>query len=353
MENYREYIGNLHVHSTYSDGFGRHAQIAEAAENAGLNFVIITDHNVWVDGLERYYGRVLMLTGEEAHNVRRVPQANHLLIYAAKQELAPHSFGSTQTLIQTVRERKGFCFAAHPIEHASPLSPDMAAIPWGDWPIEGLSGLEIWNYLSEFKGLLWSWPVAMIYALAPSLGIRGPYRATLKLWDELLAKGQRLAAIGNADAHAIPGHFGPINKEIFSYEYSFRCVNTHILTSGPLTGEVDIDRNLIYEALLAGRTWVGYDLPCPTKGFRFTARSSATRVTVGEELKRIGAVILEVETPAPGEIRLLRDGKVIVKTNDNQLHHTSAEPGIYRVEVYRRFRGLRTGWIFSSPIYVI
>ncbi|HQE98760.1 MAG TPA: PHP domain-containing protein, partial [Anaerolineae bacterium] len=78
MENYREYAGNLHIHSVYSDGSGRHAEIAEAAAAAGLNFVIVTDHNVRVEGLEGYYGRVLLLIGEEAHNSRRRPQANHL-----------------------------------------------------------------------------------------------------------------------------------------------------------------------------------------------------------------------------------------------------------------------------------
>jgi len=54
MENYREYAGNLHIHSVYSDGSGRHAEIAEAAAAAGLNFVIVTDHNVRVEGLEGY-----------------------------------------------------------------------------------------------------------------------------------------------------------------------------------------------------------------------------------------------------------------------------------------------------------
>ncbi|HSM58601.1 MAG TPA: hypothetical protein VK879_20775, partial [Candidatus Sulfomarinibacteraceae bacterium] len=47
------------------------------AIRAGLDFIIVTDHNVWVHGVEGYYetdeGRVLLLTGEEVHDVRRQP----------------------------------------------------------------------------------------------------------------------------------------------------------------------------------------------------------------------------------------------------------------------------------------
>lgn len=353
METYREYVGNLHIHSVYSDGSGRHTDIAAAAESAGLDFIIVTDHNLWVTGLERYYGRVLVLIGQEVHNCRRQPQANHLLIYGANQELTPYSFGSAQTLLQKANECGGICYIAHPIEHGSPLDEDLSAIPWVEWPVDGVTGLEIWNYMSEFKGLLWSRFAALIYAFLPDWGIRGPYRATLRLWDELLGKGVRLAALGGADAHAGSYRMAGLQRTVFPYEYLFRCVNTHLLTDGPLTGEILRDRRLIYEALRAGRTWVGYDLPHSTRGFQFVARSGAARRTVGEELKRLGAVTLEVTTPAKGDIFLYRDGRLVSRKIGTLLSYTSAEAGIYRVEVYRRFRGRRVGWIFSSPIYIL
>jgi len=352
MEIYREYIGNLHIHSVYSDGTATHEKIACAAEAAGVNFVIVTDHNVRPEGLEQYFGRTLLLVGEEVHNVRRMPQANHLLVYGVEQEMAPYTFGSSETLIQTILEREGLCYIAHPIEKRSPISPELAAIPWADWPIQGISGLEIWNYMSEFKGLLWSKPVALIYGLQPAWGIRGPYRSTLRLWDELLSKGQHLAALGGADAHGITYQWGPIHRTLFPYEYLFRCVNTHILTQGPLTGDLDHDKALIYEALRTGRTWVAYDLPHTTRGFRFIAHSGADQANVGEQLRRLGAITIEVDLPARGEIHLLQDGKRIRRVRGTQLYHISVEPGIYRVEVYRRFKGRKVGWIFSSPIYI-
>ncbi|MCU0521019.1 MAG: CehA/McbA family metallohydrolase [Anaerolineae bacterium] len=352
-ESYRELVGNTHVHSVYSDGSGTYREIASSAAAARLNFVIITDHNVRPTGLEGYHDQTLVLSGEEVHNVRRRPQCNHLLVYGTEKDMAPYTFGSTRTLVQAVRERQGVCYIAHPVERRSPIRAGLAAVPWTDWPPEGVNGLEIWNYMSEFKGLLWSWPAALIYALSPTLGIHGPYRATLRLWDELLGQGYRLAALGGADAHAATYALGPLRRRVFRYDALFNCVNTHILTSAPLSGDVAVDKSLIYEALRAGRTWVGYDLPYPTRGFRFQARSGSSTAVPGEELRRLGAISITVTLPAPGDIHLLRDGRRVAATGGTSLTYTSIEPGIYRVEVYRRFRGRRVGWIFTSPIYAL
>lgn len=352
METYREYVGNLHLHTRYSDGNATHKEIAEAAATADINFVITTDHNVLPKGVDGYYGRVLLLAGEEIHNVLRQPQVSHLLVYGTEKEMAAYSFGSMQTLIDKAQDLDGICYIAHPIEKRSPIDEEFNGIPWVDWPIKGIRGLEIWNYMSEFKGLLWSKPVALWRALFPEKGIRGPYKSTLRLWDELLEKGLRLSAIGNSDAHGTPYKMGPFKRIIFPYEYLFRCVNTHILTQTTLTGTLEEDRSLIYEALRAGRTWVGYDLPHSTRGFRFIARSGSSQAVPGEELQRLGATTINIHTPASGEIRLIRNGKTILQSRGMYLEHTTEVPGIYRVEVHKRFHGHKVGWIFSSPIYV-
>ncbi len=67
-----ELVGNLHAHTVYSDGAGTHKDIARAALEAGLDFVVVTDHNVYVEGVDgyQYQGdqRVLILAGEEIHD---------------------------------------------------------------------------------------------------------------------------------------------------------------------------------------------------------------------------------------------------------------------------------------------
>ena len=39
-----EILVNLHMHTTYSDGTGTHAELAQAAIQAGLDAIIVTDH---------------------------------------------------------------------------------------------------------------------------------------------------------------------------------------------------------------------------------------------------------------------------------------------------------------------
>jgi len=348
---YYHAAGNMHIHTVYSDGSGTHADVARAAARAGLDFVIVTDHNIWVEGVEGYYDGVLLLVGEEIHHVRRDPQANHLLVYGAESELSTWA-ADPQALIDEANRRGALCFLAHPVERSSPIGPDLPAIPWVDWEVSGYAGIELWNTMSEFKGLLWSRLAAVIYSYMPGLGLQGPYRATRRRWDRLLAAGKRVTVIGGADAHATFYRLGPLGRVIFPYETLFRWVNTHLLLEQPLRGELEEDKHTIYNALRAGRTWVAYDRIAPSREFRFQARSGAETVTMGEELVRAGAVVLEVETPQRGTIRLLRDGRVVARARGKHLALTTGEPGIYRAEVWRTFRGQRRGWIFSSPIYV-
>jgi hypothetical protein len=143
-----------------------------------------------------------------------------------------------------------------------------------------------------------------------------------------------------------------LSKETFPYKYLFRCVNTHLLTEAPLNGDLDHDKELIYGALRAGRTWVGYDLPSSTSGFRFRARSVNEEVPMGEELVRRGATVFEVQAPHSADIRLVRQGELVSRCRRRTLKHTTAVPGAYRVEVHRHYGLRRRGWIFSSPIYV-
>jgi len=193
---------------------------------------------------------------------------------------------------------------------------------------------------------------AVYYAYFPRRGISGPFRATLRHWDQLLSEVKRVAAIGGADAHSNSYSLGPLHRVLFPYERLFRCVNTHILTERPLNGQLEHDKPLIYDALRAGHTWVGYDLPASTAGFRFRARSGAYLASMGDELTRAGALKFEVQAPQSAHIHLLRNGQAVVKTRGRLLRHTTAEAGVYRVEVYRNYRLGRRGWIFSSPIYV-
>jgi hypothetical protein len=344
-----EVVGNLHIHTPYSDGEWYHAQIAQAASQAGLDFVVVTDHNVWVAGPEGYHSGVLTLIGEEVHHARCYPQVNHLLVYGAEAELSQCAF-DPQRLIDAARAQGGLAFIAHPFDYALHFAHE-PGIPWVDWEVDGYHGLEIWNYMSEFKTRLPNRLLAVLYAFKPQWAIRGPFKNTLRVWDELLASGRRVAGVGNADAHGTPMSLGPIKRVVFPYEYLFRCVNTHLVLDEALTRDVEYDKQLIYSALGMGYGWVGYDLIGSTKGFRFAAHSASEYAEIGRQIRRVGAVNFEVDTPLEATIQIVKAGKGVVARASRKrgLKFTSVEAGAYRVEAYRSGKG----WIFSNPIYVL
>lgn len=345
-----EIVANLHMHTPYSDGHSYHRDIAKAAAKAGLQAVIVTDHNVYVRGVDGVYDGVTVLAGEEVHDCTREPQANHCLVYGAGEGASPFA-GDPQKLVNEVNARGGLSFFAHPFEVPSPINEELNAIPWEDWDVAGATGIELWNYMTELKARLPNWPAALFSVLFPSLVIAGPFRRTLRKWDELMRDGRRVVAIGNADAHGTPYRLGPIRKTVLPYDYLFRCVNTHVLLERPLARDAEADRRLIYGALRAGHCFVTYDLAGDARGFSFTARSGAESVIMGDELKRKAATEFEVTCPAAGDIRLLKDGQVVARRFGRSLRHLTIEPGVYRVEVRRVFRLALRGWIFSNPIY--
>jgi hypothetical protein len=341
-----ELVGNMHMHTTYSDGTATHRGLAEAAARAGLDWIIVTDHNIWVNGVAGYYDNLLLLVGEEVHDCRRVPQANHLLVYGADCELATLA-ANPQAVIDAAQERGALTFLAHPVEYASRVAGE-DALGWDAWDVTGYTGIEIWNYMSEFKARIPTKLHAMWYAYFPEAGIRGPFKSALELWDHLMTGGGRVVGIGGADAHGNAYSLGPLRRTIFPYEYLFRAINTHLLVESALTGDVAQDQAMIFEALRTGRAWVGCDVLGSTRGFRFEARSGVSRVTIGDEIRRAGAVTFEVATPLPGDIQLVGNGRVVARASGRALKFLSAEPGAYRVQVYRGGKG----WVFSNPLFV-
>lgn len=350
-----EYVGNLHNHTVYSDGWGRHNDVARAALAADLDFVVTTDHNVLVQGLDgyRYHGdrRVLLLTGEEIHDPDRQPQRNHLLAYEVGREIASQA-KNPQSLIDTIRDHNGHSFLAHPVDSNASLFNE-GDLSWVSWDVSGFTGLEVWNFMTEFKALLTSWPRAIYYAYQPHKVATGPPPGVLSRWDQLLAAGRRVVAIGGADGHAMPVRKGPLERVVFPYEFLFRAVNTHVLTERPLTGAADQDRRLLFDALGNGRCFVGYDLPAPTHGFRFRATSDRGAAQMGDSLSLGFGVTFQIFAPLRCRIRLLCDGEILSTWYDSdQVTYTSNQPGAYRVEAYLPFEGQERTWVLSNPIYV-
>jgi hypothetical protein len=146
---------------------------------------------------------------------------------------------------------------------------------------------------------------------------------------------------------------GPLKKKLFPYEYHFKSVNTHLLLPTELTGDLETDRGLIYMALGAGHAFIGYDLPHPTHGFRFSAQNSQGSAVMGDEMRLTADSRLLIDLPKAADCRLIRNG-AIVQTwrKKNNCLYPLTEPGVYRVEAFIPYKGLKRGWIYSNPIYI-
>jgi hypothetical protein len=349
-----ELVVNLHIHTNYSDGSGTYKELGRAALKTGVDVLLVSDHNVLVQGVDAYYRdgkkRSLLLTGEEIHDQDRNPQKNHLLVFGTAQELSTLA-DNPQTLISTVRRLGGISFIAHPVYPAMPAFGE-TDISWEDWTVTGFTGIELWNGFSELKSVAKGKLDAIVHAFVPETIPHGPLPKTIGIWDDLLAKGQRVVAVGGSDAHARHMSLGPLHKTIFPYEYHFSTINTHVLTPTVLTGNLSHDRKMVFDGLAAGHCFIGYDLPFPTRGFRFSAQGKEYSVTMGDKIIMGGAVTLQGIFPSNAEIKLIKDGHCIKSLHGGAFTHVTNELGVYRVEAYRNFLGKLRGWIFSNPIYV-
>jgi hypothetical protein len=350
-----ELVTNIHLHTTFSDGTGKHADLAQAALKAGIDVLIVTDHNVWVQGLEDYYTeakkRVLLLVGEEIHDQARQPQKNHLLVYGAEKELATFA-ADPQKVIDQANRGGGISFLAHPYEDALPAFGE-ADIGWVDWNVRDYTGIELWNGLSEIKTRIHHPAQAILFAFFPQLMTLGPKKETVDKWDELLSKGRKVVAICGADAHALKIKKGPLNRTLFPYEYHFRAINNHLLVEHALTGDLKKDKQTVITAFSRGNSFIGYDLPEPTRGFRFHAQGKDSLANMGEEIKLGSGVTLQVKIPKKTTCRLLKDGKTVKVWKDHDIcTYLADSPGAYRIECGIRYLGKMRSWIISNPIYI-
>jgi len=344
----RERVGNLHIHTTLSDGHATCAEVAELAAQAGLDLVVTTDHNVCQPSEQGWHGHVLLLVGEELHDPDD-PHHNHLLALGIDRDLAGGG-ADPQGWIDAVNACGGMAFLAHPVEHSSPRANE-PEIDWLRWDVRGYTGLEVWNYMSEFKGHLANWPVTLLAVYAPSLVIRGPHPETLALWDRLLADGP-VYGIAGSDAHGTTYALGPLRRRVLPYEHLFRAVNTHVLLEEEWSGDATRDASLVWGALRRGRAFMAYDGLAPARGFTFAAEDADGLHLMGDILPAGGEVVLQATTPHRACLRLIQNGFCVAEQEGTRLVYRTSAPGAYRVEAYRRHAFRQRAWILSNPIIV-
>lgn len=345
-----EYVGNLHIHSRHSDGAGSVLEIARSADRAGLDFIILNDHEHMTDSLhveeEGIYDRVRVLKGLEIGR-----RYHHYLAYGLSEMVRGDGL-SPQEVIDRVNQQGGFGFLAHPFEKGMPFREKSISYTWNDLSVTDYAGICIWNFSSRWKERVKGPLQGLFLILFKAWTLRGPSRKTLAFWDRQCQQ-RRVVAIGGSDSHGAGFRLGGLRFVPLPYEYTLNSINVHLLLKTPLSKDFFEAKTQAYEALREGHLFIAHENLKRATGFRFYYRDEEGSIlAMGDEgpFKR-GALF--VECPAGGQIWVVKDGVHLKECRGGGASMRIEEKGVYRVEVYRRvpFFGLRP-WIFSNPIYL-
>lgn len=345
-----EYIGAIHIHSKFSDGSGDVKEIAQIADESGLDFAILTDHNTLralKEGYEGWYGKTLLLVGCELNDKEN---KNHLIALGIDNTISTRL--PAAEIVKRVAEADGLGFIAHPNEKRSSMK-EHPPYPWTEWNISNFTGIEIWNHMSEWmEGL--TEENKYQYFIHPLKSIKSPLPETLQLWDKLNLE-RKVVGIGGIDAHAHKVNLlGFIEVEVFPYKVLFKSIRTHVLSSQKIEKnrnqkEFHKAKNIILDALRNGRCFVSNFYHGDASGFRFFAEDGKKIHQMGDDVPLSKKLKLKVLLPSTSaSIRLIRNGKLYDTIKNIDAEFNIKEKGIYRIEVFVN----QNAWIFSNHIRV-
>jgi len=345
-----EYVGAIHMHSVFSDGSGEIPQIAKFANELGLDYIILTDHNTLralEEGYENWYGNTLCLVGSEINDKEN---KNHYLALNINKTYSTRI--PAKEYVRKVKEDGGIGFIAHPFEARKHMK-EHPPYPWIEWDTDDFNGIEIWNHMSEWMENLTEENKYQAF-LHPLRTIVAPNQETLDKWDELNLK-RKVVGIGGVDAHAHKYNLlGFLEVEIFPYKVLFKSIRTHILLDEELVREnkeesVLKSKNAIYNALADGKCFFANDYHGDSNGFRFYAKADSKIYQMGDLIEDAKKIVFHILLPVQNaEISLIRNGKKIAQAEDKSAEFIIEDSGAYRVEVYIHNKA----WIYSNHIRV-
>lgn len=328
-----QYLGAIHIHSKFSDGTGDINSISKAAKKAGLDWIIITDHNSF-EIEEGFYNSVCVIKGEEIS-----PQKiNHYLALGINEHIHPTT---PSKFMEEVKKQGGFGFAAHPDEGTNRKNRHVP-IRWTDKNMQP-DGIEIWNWFSQWGDNLNDKNIfGLIYAyLFKNNLVKKPDKETLNWWDKLNNESREIIpAIGGVDAHALKIKDYVIPVTIFPYEAMFKTITNVLTFDKPLSEDFKIRKTQILEAIKNGNVLVvnrAVDNSIPQLNF-----------VGGKTYSLENLPYLNIKTNKKSSIKLIHNGKELCHELANKCHLLLKEVGKYRVEIEIKDKG----FAYSNPILV-
>ncbi len=338
------YIGALHIHSLYSDGSKEVDFIVEQAAKAGLDWIILTDHNT-LEPLkhEGYAKGVCVVAGSEI-----TPRySNHLLAFGTS-EVISEEIGE-RNYIDEVHKQNGICFVAHPDESIHRQNKQKP-LRWEDWSIDTFDGLEIWNYLTDWTDNYSIKKNKLFQYFRRHKMAKGPTKNLLAWWDRLNNKKENIVpAVGGLDAHSFRiGRHGFLVR-ISDYLDFFKSLNNIIYLDEPLNSDISKAKEQIINALKNGNSILVNRRVSKNINVEFYAEDKEDKAFVGETIQLGDYSKIVAKLPKKATVRLVHNGVLIYENDTKVLEFDNLEVGKYRLEVYHK--GIP--WIFTNPIKVV
>ncbi len=177
------YKGNLHCHSTLSDGRLEPDEVAARYKAAGWNFLAFTDHRLYTNHEVYNDDSFLIIPGIEMDIAQPDPcRIYHVVAIQGKPGGIAHGtvfpsvpwegLESAQSMIQDLTQKDQLTIFCHPI---------WSRLELGDFvDLQGYFALEIFNY---------------------GCSIENHTGLSVDYWDSLLRRGRRVWGIATDDAH--------------------------------------------------------------------------------------------------------------------------------------------------------
>ncbi|MBE7705518.1 MAG: hypothetical protein E7Z90_06915 [Cyanobacteria bacterium SIG29] len=339
---FHSYLGAIHIHSDFSDGSGDIQVISKAAKKAGLDFVIVTDHNNF-DIQEGLINGVYVIKGLEISP----DKSNHYLALGINELVSEKQ--SPKQFVEEVRNQGGFGFSAHPDE-SDKRKNIYPPIKWLDKSVIP-DGVEIWNWFSNWGDNFVDKNIfTQAYAfLFRNKLITKPKNVTLQWWDSLNEMFEKVVpAIGGIDAHALKINKFCFTFSIFPYESMFKTINNLVFLKGELSDDFYIAKEQILNALKNGNNIIlNRTLSKLLPDINVSNLNKI--VTFGEEITFDENVFVNIKLGKKFEIRVLCDGKVVWQNKVKEAKIPLSQKGKYRVEVILN----NVGYLYSNPVVVV
>jgi hypothetical protein len=328
--------------------------VLDAARQANLSFLAITDHNVAMtaQAIADDPPDLPIISGEELSTT-----AGHFLALGLPTGWERPKSPNDRTLLAAAHAQGAFTVLAHPFHPRT---------PWTDWKTSDFDGLEIWNEDAVWRqnNILDLLIALLIYPVNDQLAMvrlaRTPDQNFAK-WDELLAQRPMVGMCGS-DVHAKTKLAPHVIIHFPGYVPSFEVAREHVLL-GPSAGGGDASRasaDEILDALRHGHSFCALDALYPSNGFTTRVTSADVSGGPGDSLNWSGTGRIHISVPAGASrplIQVFRDGQMMIEQQNWSVDEPIPGPGRYRVEAFLRQPGVSgwrrwTLWAFTNPIYV-